>query len=156
MTLRLPVSAFHRLYLFLKKHAERRSLSEYRIRFDEWVHSGLLALFFSRPNFPSWKILIRFVTLPKNMMKPEIYYGGDFTLDLSQIKAIKKDYEMKIIIFEFKTRAEYGVNPFTEMEEMILVSETPVSTVPFASSDLLHAYYDEVVEAWKGYLKENA
>ena len=59
------------------------------------------------------------------MMKPEIYYGGDFTLDLSQIKAIKKDYEMKIIIFELKTRAEYGVNPFTEIEEMILVSETP-------------------------------
>lgn len=45
MTLRLPVSAFHQLYLFLKKHAERRSLSEYRIRFDEWVHSGLLAIF---------------------------------------------------------------------------------------------------------------
>ncbi|WP_332027539.1 hypothetical protein [Kaistella sp.] len=89
-------------------------------------------------------------------MKPEIYYGGDFSVDLSQVKAIKKDYDTKTIIFEFKTRAEYGVNPFTEMEEMILVCETPVSTVPFASSDLLHAYYDEVVVAWKEYLKENA
>lgn len=85
----------------------------------------------------------------------EIYYGGDFTVDLSQIKAIKKDYDSKTIIFEFKTRAEFGFNPFTEMEELILISETPVSTVPFASSDLLHAYYDEVVVAWKQYLTEN-
>ena len=88
-------------------------------------------------------------------MKPEIYHGGDFSVDLSQVKAIKKDYDTKTIIFEFKTRAEFGINPFTETEEMILVSENPVSTVPFASSDLLHAYYDEVVVAWKGYLNEN-
>lgn len=38
-------------------------------------------------------------------MKPEIYYGGSYTLDLSNIKAIKKDYDTKTIIFEFKTRA---------------------------------------------------
>ena len=89
-------------------------------------------------------------------MKPEIYYGGDFTLDLSQIKAIKKDYDTKSIIFEFKTRTEFGINPFTEMEEIILISETPVSTLPYASSDTLHAYYDEVVEAWRQFLKDNA
>ena len=88
-------------------------------------------------------------------MKPEIYYGGDFTLDLSQIKAIKKDYEMKIIIFELKTRAEFGINPFIETEEMILVSETPVSTMPYSSTDSMNAYYDEVVEAWKEYLIES-
>ena len=88
-------------------------------------------------------------------MKPEIYYGGDFTLDLSQVKAIKKDYEMKIIIFELKTRAEFGINPFTETEEMILVSETPVATMPYSSTDSMNAYYDEVVEAWKEYLNKN-
>lgn len=88
-------------------------------------------------------------------MKPEIYYGGDFTLDLSQIKAIKKDYDTKTIIFEFKTRAEFGINPFTETEEMIMVSETPVSTMPYSITDSMNAYYDEVVEAWKEYLNKN-
>lgn len=89
-------------------------------------------------------------------MKPEIYYGGDFSVDLSQVKAIKKDYDTKTIIFEFKTRAEFGINPFTETEEMILVSETPVSTMPYSSTDSMNAYYDEVVEAWKEYLIENS
>ena len=88
-------------------------------------------------------------------MKPEIYYGGDFTVDLSQIKAIKKDYETKTIIFELKTRAEFGINPFTKMEEMILISETPVSTMPYSSSDSMNAYYEEMVMAWKEYLNEN-
>ena len=82
-------------------------------------------------------------------MKPEIYYGGDFSVDLSQVKAIKKDYDTKTIIFEFKTRAEFGINPFTETEEMIMVSETPVSTMPYSSTDSMNAYYEEVVEAWK-------
>jgi len=89
-------------------------------------------------------------------MKPEIYYGGSYTLDLSNIKAIKKDYDTKTIIFEFKTSAEFGINPFTEMEEIILVSETPVSTMPYSSTDSRNAYYDEVVEAWKEYLIENS
>lgn len=88
-------------------------------------------------------------------MKPEIYYGGDFSVDLSQVKAIKKDYDTKTIIFEFKTRAEFGINPFTQTEEMILVSETPVSTMPYSSTDSMNAYYDEVVEAWKEYLNKN-
>ena len=88
-------------------------------------------------------------------MKTEIYYGGDFTVDLSQIKAIKKDYDTVTIIFELKTRAEFGINPFTETEEMILVSETPVSTMPYSSTDSMNAYYDEVVEAWKEYLNKN-
>lgn len=88
-------------------------------------------------------------------MKPEIYYGGDFSVDLSQVKAIKKDYDTKTIIFELKTRAEFGINPFTETEEIILVSETPVSTMPYTSTDSMNAYYDEVVEGWKEYLKEN-
>lgn len=88
-------------------------------------------------------------------MKPEIYYGGDFSVDLSQVKAIKKDYDTKTIIFELKTRAEFGINPFTETEEMILVSETPVSTMPYTSTDSMNAYYDEVVEAWKEYLNKN-
>ncbi|MDF0720537.1 hypothetical protein P0M11_11060 [Kaistella sp. PBT33-4] len=89
-------------------------------------------------------------------MKPEIYYGGDFTVDLSQIKAIKKDYDTLTLIFELKTRAEFGINPFTETQEMILISETPVSTMPYSSTDSMNAYYDEVVEAWKEYLIESA
>ncbi len=89
-------------------------------------------------------------------MKPEIYYGGSYTLDLSNIKAIKKDYDTKTIICELKTRADFGINPFIETEEMILVSETPVSTMPYSSTDSMNAYYDEVVEAWKEYLNENS
>ena len=88
-------------------------------------------------------------------MKPEIYYGGDFSVDLSQVKAIKKDYDTKTIICELKTRADFGINPFIETEEMILVSETPVSTMPYSSTDSMNAYYDEVVEAWKEYLNKN-
>lgn len=89
-------------------------------------------------------------------MKPEIYYGGSYTLDLSQVKAIKKDYDTKTIIFELKTRAEFGINTFTKTEEIILVSETPVSTMPYRSTDSMNAYYDEVVEAWQEYLIESA
>ena len=89
------------------------------------------------------------------MMKPELYFSGSYTIDLSQIKAIKKDYDTLTIIFELKTRAEFGINPFTETEEMILISETPVSTMPYSSSDSMNAYYDEVVVAWKEYLNEN-
>lgn len=87
-------------------------------------------------------------------MKPEIYYGGDFSIDLSQVKAIKKDYDTKTIIFELKTRAEFLINPETEEKELYPVNETPVS-VQFQNSDQMHAYYDEVVEAWKAYLNEN-
>ena len=85
-------------------------------------------------------------------MKPEIYYGGSYTIDLSQVKAVKKDYDSKTLIFELKTRAEFRINPETEMEEMIQVSETPVSTMPYSSTDSMNAYYEEVVEAWKDYL----
>ena len=85
-------------------------------------------------------------------MKPEIYYGGSYTIDLSQVKAVKKDYDSKTLIFELKTRAEFRINPETELEEMIQVSETPVSTIPYSSSDSMNAYYEEVVEAWKDYL----
>ena len=87
-------------------------------------------------------------------MKPELYYSGSYTIDLSQIKAIKKDYDTKTLIFELKTRAEFRINPETETEEMIQVSETPVSTMPYSSSDSMNAYYEEVVEAWKEYLNE--
>lgn len=88
-------------------------------------------------------------------MISELYYGGSYTLDLSQIKAIKKDYVTLTLIFELKTRAEFRINPFTETEEMILISETPVSTMPYSSTDSMNAYYDEVVEAWKEYLNKN-
>lgn len=88
-------------------------------------------------------------------MKSETYSRGSYTIDQSQIKAIKIDCDTLTLIFELKTRAEFGINPFTETEEMILVSETPVSTLPYPSTDQMHAYYDEVVEAWKEYLQEN-
>ena len=88
-------------------------------------------------------------------MKPTLYYDGSYSLDLSQIKAIKKDYDTKSIVFEFKTRAEFGINPFTETEEMIMVSVTPVATMPYSSTDSMNAYYEEVVEAWKEYLIES-
>ena len=87
-------------------------------------------------------------------MKPTLYYDGSYSLDLSQIKAIKKDYDTRSIVFEFKTRAEFLMNPETEEKELYPVNETPVS-VQFESSDQMHAYYDEVVEAWKEYLQES-
>ena len=55
MTLRLPVSAFHQLYLFLKKHAERRSLSEYRIRFEEGFKVACYPCVFQQAEFPQLK-----------------------------------------------------------------------------------------------------
>lgn len=39
-------------------------------------------------------------------MKSETYSGGSYTVDLSQIKAIKKDHNSKTVIFECKTRAD--------------------------------------------------
>lgn len=51
-------------------------------------------------------------------MKPTLYYDGSYSLDLSQIKAIKKDYDRKAIVFEFKTRAEFRINPETEWKEL--------------------------------------
>lgn len=78
-------------------------------------------------------------------MISELYYGGSYTLDFSQIKAIKKDYDTLTLIFELKTRAKFGINPFTQTEEIILVSETPVATMRYSSTDSMNAYYDEVV-----------
>ena len=40
-------------------------------------------------------------------MISELYYGGSYTLDLSNIKAIKKDYDTLTLIIELKTRAEF-------------------------------------------------
>lgn len=87
-------------------------------------------------------------------MKPTLYYDGSYSLDLSQIKAIKKDYNTKALVFEFKTRAEFLINPETDEKELYPVNETPVA-VQFENSDQMHVCYDEVVKEWGAFLKEN-
>lgn len=86
-------------------------------------------------------------------MKPEIHCDGSFATDLSQIKAIKKDYDTKCLIFEFRSRVEFRINPETEEEEMLEITEFPVYKEPYAGSDNMNAYYDEWVDAWRDYLK---
>ncbi|KMQ70806.1 hypothetical protein [Chryseobacterium koreense] len=64
-------------------------------------------------------------------MKPEIYSSGSFATDLSQIKAIKKDYDTQCLIFEFRSQIEFRVNPETDEEEMVEIAELPVYTEPY-------------------------
>ena len=89
-------------------------------------------------------------------MKLEIYSSGSFANDLSQIKAIKKDYDTKCLIFEYRSRVEFRLNPETDEEEMLEIAEFPVYTEPYDDRDTMNAYYDEWVEVWRDYLKENS
>lgn len=83
-----------------------------------------------------------------------IFQNGGLALDISQVKAIKKEYlnTGRNLVFELNNYVSTIINPETGEMELKSFPNDPVVEY-FETSESADAYFDEWVEIWEDYRK---
>lgn len=84
-----------------------------------------------------------------------ITYNGSCAVDLSHIKAIRKEYEPQggYLVFDLDDIVQLVENPQTGEKELHPFPNSPVK-IYYDSKDTLQVYFEEWVEIWEEFRKE--